>query len=413
MTQTNLAIPQLPANPSSPQPADDTRERLAALWALRMVLITPAGQKQLASHNQADDVLEVIGPWVEWPVAMQRVFIQHLFRYGGIPEANVAATGPAATRQRKTPQPTDSGQIDRGSLDWGELALPFRNLYQRERARVVKVLKSALHRLEQTPVNRQDDLVRNITLLAELLKLNPTERALLLFFAIATENGRLRRLLAHMPFVSMQKAAMLLGSLLDLPYGPVITALRREAVLRRCGLIEFGSHISGLDDLIQLGNRMREIVGYPHESIDALMAHFVTDSPAGQLSAADYPHLDSAREDLTPLLAAALRQRQAGVNVLLYGPPGTGKTEFARLLAAATGAQLYAVITHDEEGDFANTHERLLGHQLAQAFCGRTPRPWCCSTRSRTFSAAIPGWRRYPACSAAAAVTTAMTAKPG
>ncbi len=56
MTQTNLAIPQLPANPSSPQPADDTRERLAALWALRMVLITPAGQKQLASHNQADDL---------------------------------------------------------------------------------------------------------------------------------------------------------------------------------------------------------------------------------------------------------------------------------------------------------------------------------------------------------------------
>lgn len=356
-----------------PPPDDECRERLAAQWALRLVLLTPAGQKLLAARNQADDVLAVIGPWVDWPVAMQRAFIQHLFRDGGLPAADEEATGTAAPRRRKTAPLTDPGAIDWRSVDWSELSPPFCDLYQRQRERVVKALKTALHRLEATPVNRHDDLVRNITLLADLLKLNPTERALLLFFAIATENGRLRMLLGHMPFVSMQKAATVLGSVLDLPSGPVIAALRGDGVLRRCGLIESSRRMNDLDDLIQLGNQMREIVGYPHESIEDLMAHFVTDSPAGQLNAADYPHLSAAHADLVPLLTAALRERQAGVNVLLYGPPGTGKTEFARLLAAATGAQLYAVIAHDEQGNSANTHERLLGHQLAQSFLRENP----------------------------------------
>lgn len=356
-----------------PQADDECRERLAARWALRLVLKTPAGQKQLAARNQADDVLAVIGPWVEWPVPMQQVFIQHLHRVGGLPEMDEAATGPAATRRRKAAQSTDSRQIDWRTLDWTDLTSPFCTLYHQQRECVVKLLKAALHRLEQAPVNRQDDLVKNITLLADLLKLDATERALLLFYAVATENARFRRLLGQIPFVGLAKAAGLLGYLLDLPSAAVVAALRGEGALRRCGLIEANRHLNDLDDLIQLGNRMKGIIGFPHDSIDALMAHFVTDSPVGQLGPEDYPHLRQALADLRDLLIAAVRQRQSGVNVLLHGPPGTGKTEFARMLAAETQARLYAVTTCDEEGDLANTRERLLGHQLAQSFLREHP----------------------------------------
>lgn len=111
LTPTTVAV-DLPLS----RPDDECRERLAARWTLRLVLFTPAGQKQLASRNQADDVLAVIGPWVDWPVAMQRAFLQHLFRDGGFPAADEAATGTDAPRRRKTMQLIDPGQIDWRSL---------------------------------------------------------------------------------------------------------------------------------------------------------------------------------------------------------------------------------------------------------------------------------------------------------
>ena len=103
------------------------------------------------------------------------------------------------------------------------------------------------------------------------------------------------------------------------------------------------------------------------------MAHFLAESPPGQLRREDYPHLRQPHQDLTDLLAGALRQRQAGVNVLLYGPPGTGKTEFARLLAAELQARLYAITTRDDDGGAADAHERLTAYQLAQRFLNEQP----------------------------------------
>jgi AAA+ superfamily predicted ATPase len=68
---------------------------------------------------------------------------------------------------------------------------------------------------------------------------------------------------------------------------------------------------------------------------------------------------------LRRLLAGSLAGQENGVNLLIHGPPGTGKTEFARTLAAAAGAKLYAVGEVDEDGEEPTRFDRL--HALKRA----------------------------------------------
>ena len=63
-------------------------------------------------------------------------------------------------------------------------------------------------------------------------------------------------------------------------------------------------------------------------------------------------------------LVRSLKDREAGVNILVYGQPGTGKTELARMLAARVGAQLYEVRVDDNDGEPATEHERHLLERL-------------------------------------------------
>jgi AAA+ superfamily predicted ATPase len=73
---------------------------------------------------------------------------------------------------------------------------------------------------------------------------------------------------------------------------------------------------------------------------------------------------------LVRLLTGALAGGAAGVNVLIYGPPGTGKTEFARTLAAAAGAALYAV-GEELEGEEPSRSDRLSALKRAQRLLSR------------------------------------------
>ena len=76
---------------------------------------------------------------------------------------------------------------------------------------------------------------------------------------------------------------------------------------------------------------------------------------------------------LLRLLAGALAGRTPGINILLHGPPGTGKTEFARTLAAAAGAELFAV-GECEEGEEPTRWDRLNALKRAQRLLARRRR---------------------------------------
>ncbi|MEO7828074.1 MAG: AAA family ATPase, partial [Allosphingosinicella sp.] len=92
---------------------------------------------------------------------------------------------------------------------------------------------------------------------------------------------------------------------------------------------------------------------------DALIDALAGIRQAASLGPDDFVEHRETLNLLERLLRGALQRQARGISVLIHGPPGTGKTEFARTLAAAAGAELFAVGECDEDGEEPTRWERL------------------------------------------------------
>ncbi|HEX8667159.1 MAG TPA: AAA family ATPase [Allosphingosinicella sp.] len=212
------------------------------------------------------------------------------------------------------------------------------------------------------------DLFGPVDALARLLALEPFEHALL---RAAVGMDRFPRLstLRQRLLDAGQDMLPLLGRVAGAGEGDAAARVRRSALVS-LGLVRVEMGRAG-------GYRLEFDWTFSSVLDRGLVAEErLVDALAGvrqkaSLTAEDFAERRESFDLIARLLGGALRARAAGVNVLIYGPPGTGKTELARTLAAAAGADLYAVGEADEDGDEPTRWERIHALKRAQRLLSR------------------------------------------
>ena len=213
-------------------------------------------------------------------------------------------------------------------------------------------------------------LHNNIAQLAKLVNLDRVESCILEFAIALSMDSRLSDAAELLDDLNTAKLFYSLATLLDHPEAHIRTALSRDATLMRTGIFNLRNfeHVSLLSKLDVLSVSFADTLYCGTVSPHALLRDEIKHSLPAQLKIKDYPRLSAHLDILLPYLEHSLKQRSAGVNILLHGEPGTGKTELARLLAQLNDCQLYEVASEDSDGDAVSSQRRLDAYRAAQHF---------------------------------------------
>ncbi|HET9638574.1 MAG TPA: ATP-binding protein [Allosphingosinicella sp.] len=224
---------------------------------------------------------------------------------------------------------------------------------------------------EIDPAGPEPAVLAAVDSAADLLQLGGFDRALLRATAALERLPRLAGLRTRLLFAGADLPA-LAGRLAGVELAEAAARVRRSEALS-LGLLHLGFDGGYGTTELALHWRFSRILEDGLTGEDRLVEALAGIRQTGTLGRADFVEHDEAFGLLERLLAGALRSGAVGVNVLIWGPPGTGKTEFARTLAAAAGASLFAVGEADMEGEEPLRTDRLHALKRAQRLLGRRP----------------------------------------
>jgi hypothetical protein len=257
-----------------------------------------------------------------------------------------------------------SSEIAKGVLGWIEEQRGHFWPHLPEGRKLWKKGWKALPRLatELGADNAEPALLGTADAVARLLALAPFDAALL---RTAVALQRLPRLAALRRRLAQAGAdiPVVAGLLAGAEPGTAAASVRRSLPIA-LGLIEIEISRSGQVDL-ETSWRFDRLLDRGITDEDQLTEALAGIRQAPSLPAEAFADQRAALGFLRRLLAGALAAKAEGVNILIHGPPGTGKTEFARTLAGAANACLYAVGEADEDGEEPTRFDRL--HALKRA----------------------------------------------
>ncbi|TAG81912.1 MAG: AAA family ATPase [Betaproteobacteria bacterium] len=351
-----------------PQSAHSTPiDRLSTLFALRLVLTL--GPK-FNLRRDINDVMTLSARHLIWPVSIAQKVQKFLAgRCVDMPAwAGVAKLSPEEFIARHG--------VWNGTYDDTTLFYYLDEFCKQNAKDLLALFQTTVDALEKATRDTPVRIQQNIDMLAKVLTLNPSERALILCASLAKVSRDLRPILVDCKAASAAEAHAMLGDVMKVSPNDVGVAMKPGGRLESLALIDapIAEHnITDLGDLMRLSDRLLPILQENYADEGEMMAAFTKPARASELTLADYPHVEDDARYLAAMLKAATARGEKGVNVLIYGAPGTGKTEFAKVVSALSGAELYEVECFDREGQSLSGKERYRSLQVSQSFLkGRT-----------------------------------------
>lgn len=218
--------------------------------------------------------------------------------------------------------------------------------------------------------NRSDQAIRR---LGSQIGLTETETEILRFRLMSERNRSLRNMLKMVGSKSLDSIVDILVCCLKRADRDIRHCLTPEGTLISSGIIEI-RHANGwyFNDAVSLLGCITEEIHLAHDNPLAYFRSRIVRSAPPRLSEANYLHAGRDITVLRQFLATAVQRRSPGVNILIYGVPGSGKTEFARMLAAVLGLDLYEVATTRRDGTLLDGNDRFRAYRLGQALLGKS-----------------------------------------
>ena len=321
-------------------------------------------------RRDLNSLLALTGRHMVWPTHVFnkiRTFLNHRCKDNEIWRGHEALSNPEFLERHG---------IWRGPYEEGTMYFYLDEFAKDQPKEILSVLAITCEWLTQALKKQSTLIEKNIAALSNLLQLNKAERALLLYGTMARYQRDLRSILVEFKVSNAPEAFAAIAEVAGVTAAEIGEALRAGSRLERIGLVEnlISEHsITDLSDLMKVSEKLPPVLMREYRDQSELMAVFTKPAVKSALTLQDFSFVEEDTQVLCALIKNAVERKELGVNVLLYGPPGTGKTELAKVVAQASGLDLYEVEYADREGNSLSGRDRYRSLQIAQVFLKSSP----------------------------------------